>query len=61
MRSIIDIRAAGKAYEKIEIMHLGWMNSRKTTADGLAKLEKCEVPERVLGIGMIDLEADKWV
>lgn len=45
---MIDIKATREAYDLHEISSIGWIRTKYIVADGLRKLGRCEVLQKVI-------------
>lgn len=60
-RLMIDMLTAREAYQKREIDDMGWIRSDGNLADGLTKMNKVELIQKVMRTGKLDRIADQWV
>lgn len=60
-RLMIDIQASREAYQERKIDNVGWIKSDGNLADGLTKVNKPELIQRIMRTGQLDRIADQWV
>lgn len=60
-RLMIDLQACREAYQEGEIDDVGWVKSGNNVADGLTKLGKAELVQKVMRTGTLSTVADQWV
>lgn len=56
----IVIKATTEAFAKSEVSNIGWVQTHKNLADGLTKLTTCDVLEKLLDTGTMNLQVEKW-
>lgn len=58
---MIDIQAGIEAYHDQKIDDMGWVKSENNLADGLTKVNKCDLIQRTMRTGKLEIIAEKWV
>lgn len=57
-RLMIDIKATREAYSHDKIMNIGWIRSKRNTADRPTKREKSDCLEELLEAGKVTIDAE---